>query len=114
MKKNVKIEWNSVGVIAAVSNSSAKAVSDIIKEIEVIAKEQVPVRSGDLKKSGRSYMDGNTGIVIFDAEHALIQHEDIEFHHKAGQNAKYLENAFNEVMPHMQQSMKQVIIDDLK
>jgi hypothetical protein len=114
MSKNVKISWNSVGVISVVANASQEAVRDIIGQIETLAKEQVPVESGDLKASGRSYMEGDTGVVIFDAKHALVQHEDIEFRHKEGQNAKYLENPFNQLMPHMNTIMQQIIIDDLK
>lgn len=112
--RNVKVKWNSSGVIQAVTRSSKDSIIDIISEIDAISKDLVPVEMGDLKASGRHYMDGDTGIVIYDAEHALIQHEDLDFHHEDGQSAKYLENAYNKVLPHMAAKMQIVIAKDLK
>ncbi len=71
--------------------------ADLDDLMEIIKQDYVPIDTGELKDSG--YVDepeisgdgsGYDVIIGFTAEHALIQHERLDYNHPHGQ-AKYLE-----------------------
>jgi hypothetical protein len=55
----------------------------------------VPTDYGPLKESGHIESGGDddrpTESIVYDEHYAVVQHEDLEFKHKPGEQAKYLE-----------------------
>lgn len=59
------------------------------------AKKIVPHEEGTLERSGRVVRDGLNGAVTFDTVYAQRQHEELDWKHKPGRSAKYLEKPMN-------------------
>lgn len=72
----------------------------------------VPFDDGDLKKSGRAVAEGTSAAVGYSADHAIKQHEKLNYHHDGGQ-AKYLETAFRANASEIQQTIADHIRDAL-
>lgn len=51
----------------------------------------VPLDEGTLERSSRVVRDGLEGGVVYDTVYARIQHENLEYRHAPGREAKYLE-----------------------
>jgi ketosteroid isomerase-like protein len=59
------------------------------------AKELVPLDEGTLERSGRVDVDGLNGAISFDTVYAVRQHEELDWKHLPGRQAKYLEQPMN-------------------
>jgi ketosteroid isomerase-like protein len=59
------------------------------------AKELVPLDEGTLERSGRVDVDGLNGSISFDTVYAVRQHEELDWKHLPGRQAKYLEQPMN-------------------
>jgi hypothetical protein len=59
------------------------------------AKKLVPLDEGTLERSGTASRDGLTGAVSFDTPYAVRQHEEMDYRHAPGRQAKYLEQPMN-------------------
>ena len=95
-------EWGTrldMGAAAAAVQQGAvdglKAAAEL-----VLTRAQVPVLSGRLRRSGKVTVDPATleVAISFDTDYAVVQHEDMSQHHDGGE-AKFLENAINELRP---------------
>ena len=66
----------------------------------VLARANVPVESGELRDSGKVSINAGSlsAAVSYDTPYAVAQHEEMSHHHPDGE-AKFLENAFNELRP---------------
>lgn len=57
----------------------------------------VPLEEGTLERSGKVTTDSDetsaTAAISYNTPYAVIQHEDLTFHHAQGRQAKYLEQA---------------------
>ena len=62
------------------------------------AQTKVPVDTGFLKSTGRVKQIKDGFEVVYDADYAIYVHEDIDAKHPNGGQAKYLEEAYYEVM----------------
>ena len=71
---------------------------------------KVPKLSGDLADSGRVEVEGTQAAVIFDADHAVRQHEDTTLRHHDGGEAKFLESTLKDD----QQALLELLADALK
>lgn len=58
-----------------------------------VSNEQVPHETGDLMRSGGVATEGDTVAIYYDTPYAVVQHEDLNYRHDEGRNAKFLENA---------------------
>ena len=81
----------------------SKLINSFLDEVLAEARRRVPVDEGDLKASGRKIKERGElhGYVIFgdeDAPHAAYVHEILTYHHDQGE-AKYLENAIEDLRP---------------
>lgn len=81
---------------AGVARGIKKMAAFFLRESNKI----VPVDTGELQESGHLENSG-TGSrtevdIVYDADHAVIVHEDLEAQHAAGTSAKYLEIAIRE------------------
>lgn len=61
------------------------------------AQRRVPVRTGKLRDSGRVREWKNGWNVIFEAEYAQFQHDNLRFRHRRGGQAKFLEGPFEQM-----------------
>lgn len=62
------------------------------------SRELAPVDDEDLVKSGGVRIDDLTGQVSYTAPHARFQHENLDFEHAGGGQAKFLETAAAEIL----------------
>ncbi|WP_308377668.1 hypothetical protein [Streptomyces sp. ISL-98] len=59
------------------------------------ARKLVPLDEGTLERSGRVDVDGLNGSISFDSVYAVRQHEEMDWKHLPGRQAKYLEQPMN-------------------
>lgn len=73
------------------------------------AQRQVPRDEGTLEASGTAevHREGDTvvGRVTFGTPYARVQHEELDFEHPKGGNAKYLEGPLKETAPRYQAAL---------
>lgn len=82
--------WGSRGRRAA-SRGLERALEHTLGE----AKKIVPLDEGTLERSGRVNVDGLDGAISFDTVYAVRQHEELDWKHAPGRQAKYLEQPMN-------------------
>lgn len=61
-----------------------------------VSNQRVPLEEGTLERSGRADVDGLNGAISYDTVYAVRQHEELEWKHLPGRQAKYLESAMND------------------
>ena len=61
------------------------------------SQKYVPVKNGNLKKSGKIQYKNNSYYITYKTDYALYVHEIINNYHKPPTRSKYLENAFYSV-----------------
>lgn len=73
-----------------------------LENVLTVASPRTPHEEGDLERDGQVSMDDNElrGAVAYGrtaqtAPYAVVQHENLSYHHDDGRTAKWLENAFN-------------------
>ncbi|MFF4989629.1 hypothetical protein ACFY19_20720 [Streptosporangium saharense] len=74
---------------AGAARGLGKAAAHLLGE----AKKVVPLEEGTLADSGVDTVDADslTAAVSFDGPYAVRQHEELDYQHDAGRQAKYLE-----------------------
>ena len=95
---------NLEGAQRALVNAAERAVERITDDIYAASQKYVPDDPGtggnDLRGSGRKKVTreaGSTvGAVGYGTKYGVIQHERLDYRHKRGQTAKYLERALGE------------------
>ena len=65
-----------------------------LDHLAAVSKDQVPLDQGPLKNSCAVDVndDGSAGTVSYDTPYAVVQHENMQYHHQRGRKAKYLED----------------------
>lgn len=94
-----RVTWNSSGAIRVATRSMREGIHDIMQEVLERAIADAPLDTGELKESGRLNINKSSTSIIFDVEHAAVQHERLDYNHPRGGKAKYLEDAFNDIVP---------------
>lgn len=79
-----------------IKSSTPKAMRDIGQDLLGKSVERAPVDQGDLRGSGFSEVDGTVTTIGFTEPYALRQHEELQYTHPQGGEAKYLERPLNE------------------
>jgi hypothetical protein len=81
--------------IAKIKNVSVKEMREIGMDLHSKSAELAPVDTGDLRGSGYDYTGKLNGEIVtevgFKQVYAVVQHENLEFNHPQGGEAKYLE-----------------------
>ena len=95
MKLDFSIELNVTGLTERVLAAASDGVADGCDHVLGVSNTMVPFEFGDLEASGRTATEGLEGIITYDSPYAVAQHEGMDFYHKNGRQAKYLENALN-------------------
>lgn len=83
--------------LTAIERAARDSLQDTAKKVLKVAKGLAPVEDGDLRKSGKVKADDLEVRVVFDAPHAWLQHERLDYQHPHGGQAKYLEAAVDQV-----------------
>ncbi|WP_327368725.1 minor capsid protein [Streptomyces sp. NBC_01217] len=78
--------WTSRGRRLA-SDGLRNALEHILAESRRI----VPLEESTLERSGRVHVDGLEGAITYDTVYAVVQHENLDYKHAPGREAKYLE-----------------------
>lgn len=86
------------GLSDAVTDGVDDGLEKVARVILKKSKGQVPVDTGDLKRSGEVEVDSGTAYIRYTQKYALRVHEDMEMSHDSGEKAKYLEDPYLEVM----------------
>lgn len=99
---NVKLEGFSelnkiLIVLPKVATEAAMAELERVgNDLQAKASQLAPVDTGDLRGSGFTETDGKNVTVGFESEYALKQHENLNYRHPKGGEAKYLETPYKE------------------
>lgn len=104
------LTWHGAAILEELREHAGDGIDDAMEMLLTASRAVVPVLSEDLSKSGKASRDGLTGLVSYNTVYAVIQHEELEYRHAPGRQAKYLEQPFND----LQQQMIQAIADRLR
>lgn len=86
-----------VPVVSLVEKAAQDGLREAGREILKAARKKSPSDGGDSDKSGFSTVDDLTLQVGFKSYISRIQHENLDYQHKPGEQAKFLEAAAEEV-----------------
>ncbi|WP_127572782.1 hypothetical protein [Georgenia faecalis] len=81
---------------AAVRAGAERGVYLGLEHLLGVAKARVPHDEKTLRDSGATAQDGTQGVVAFDTPYAVRQHEEMDWYHPRGGQAKYLESAMGD------------------
>lgn len=110
MGQYTDLTWHGAAIIEEMREHAGDGIDDGTEMLLAAARAIVPYDEGPLSESGRASRDGLTGLVSFDQPYAVIQHEELDYRHAPGRQAKYLEGPFNA----LQAQMIQAIADRLR
>jgi hypothetical protein len=96
---------------------SEEAIKDVAFDLLGKAKLLAPIDTGDLRGSGFvEFVETTNGIgaiIGFSTPYAVRQHEELDYHHPQGGQAKYLEQPFKEntqrYVKHLADSVKKAV-----
>jgi hypothetical protein len=76
---------------------AARGVYLAAEHVLQLSNEVVPLDEAELQRSGVASADAPslTGMVSYDTEYAVVQHERLDYRHAPGRTAKYLERSLN-------------------
>lgn len=86
------------GLSETVNSGVEDGLEKVARTILKRSKKIVPTENADLKRSGEVEVEDGTAYIRYTQEYALIQHENLDYSHDAGEQAKYLEEPYVEVM----------------
>ena len=86
-----------VPALSVVEKAAQAGLRDAGREILKVARKKSPTDGGDSDKSGFTRVDDLTLQVGFTSIVSRWQHENLDYQHKPGEQAKFLEAAVEEV-----------------
>jgi len=107
------IRINNSGAIRMVTRSVQSGIADIMADVFDESQRQVPVDTGRLKESATININEKSISIQYNTPYALIQHENLEYNHPNGGKAKYLEDAFNSIVPGARTRIQSKVNSDL-
>ncbi|MBT2234756.1 minor capsid protein [Nonomuraea sp. NEAU-A123] len=93
---NAKV--NAEEVTAEIRRAAGLGLRHATEHVLSVSNQRVPHDEGTLERSGAAIVDENDlrGIVSYDTPYARVQHENLDYQHKPGRAAKFLELAVRE------------------
>lgn len=85
-------------ILSTVDKAAQAGVRAGVQRIRKRSDELMPKLTGETRESGFTRVDDLTGQVGYSSLVAMLQHENLDYHHDDGQ-AKFLETAADELMP---------------
>lgn len=110
----ISFTWNGEALKKNISEEIDNKIIGAALDLKQRSSEQAPIDTGDLRgncsvvndryvisraEEGEDIEKPDTALVVrigYSLPYALIQHEDLQFHHPRGGKAKYLEDPFNQ------------------
>jgi hypothetical protein len=84
-------------LIARKAEAAARAGAERLLEDanKLVPDDPATMGGRDLRNSGKVTSAGTTAAVSYDTDYAVVQHEAMEWEHRPGQSAKFLERPMN-------------------
>ncbi|MEU8950898.1 hypothetical protein [Streptomyces sp. NPDC048489] len=92
------ITWNGDTALAAIRAGALRGVRLGAEHLLEVSRQRVPIEEGTLERSGVVSVDEGdlTAAVSYDTPYAVRQHEELDYRHDTGREAKYLEKPLRE------------------
>lgn len=89
----MQIEWAGDSVKAILKQASMAGLELAAEHLLQVSSSKAPLEEGDLARSGEVTKDEASAqvAVVYDRPYAVRQHEEMNWRHDAGKQAKYLE-----------------------
>lgn len=89
----VRKEWHGRRVLEQIREAEVKGLELAAEHLLAKSVEIVPLDEGPLMHSGVASVDASErkAAVSFDKQYAVRQHEELDYNHAPGRQAKYLE-----------------------
>ncbi|MEU7340545.1 hypothetical protein [Streptomyces sp. NPDC007074] len=93
-----RVVYNGDAALAAIRAGALRGVRLGAEHLLQVSRARVPIEEGTLERSGVVSVDESslTAAVSYDTPYAVRQHEELDYRHDAGREAKYLEKPFRE------------------
>jgi hypothetical protein len=93
----VTVKWYGDKVKREVHAAAAHGLFLGAEHVLQVSRGLVPIEEGTLERSGATDIDRGAlrAAVSYDTPYAVRQHEEMDYHHDAGRQAKYLEQPLN-------------------
>jgi len=87
------VTWQGAAVAKRIRDAAAQGLSDAGEHLLEESLRIVPIEDADLARSGFVSVDDDelTAAVSYDTPYAVRQHEELDYRHDPGRQAKYLE-----------------------
>lgn len=98
-----EVQRNMAKMLTRIKGDVQEAIEDVALDLQAKSVQLAPIDRGDLRRSGYTeFVKSPSGFVAeigFGTDYAIEQHENLEFRHPRGGQAKYLEQPFKENLP---------------
>lgn len=93
MSSGAELEWHGDQVMEAIRAATAKGLTLAAEHLLQTSRELVPIEEGTLERSGVATVDEAQlkAAVSYDTPYAVRQHEELDWRHDDGRQAKFLE-----------------------
>lgn len=97
MAQQFRLRFEGARAVQGLRGAEARGLLLAAEHVLGVANDKVPLDEGFLQSTGTASVDEGdmTGMVSYDGPYAVRQHEELEWRHAPGREAKYLENALN-------------------
>ncbi|GAA1769938.1 hypothetical protein [Nonomuraea bangladeshensis] len=98
---DLDLHLNAAAFHEQTKTAAARVLKDAALHILQTANTRVPIQEGHLQNSGDTAVDRNEmrAYVTYNQPYAVAQHENLDWKHAPGREAKYLETALEEEAP---------------
>lgn len=107
----VKATWYGDQIKQQVRAATAQGLYLAAEVLLARSREIVPWDESTLAKSGAASVDAaqQVAAVSYDTVYAVVQHERLDYHHRAGRQAKYLEQPLGEMQPQIKAAIESAL-----
>jgi hypothetical protein len=83
---------------AEIQRAAGRGLRFAAEHVLAVSNQRVPHDEGTLERSGAAVVDESDlrGVVSYDTPYSVVQHENLDYNHKPGRTAKFLELAVRE------------------
>jgi hypothetical protein len=98
MAQRARLTWNGDQAAGAIREAAARGLLLGAEHVLGVSNDRVPLDEAELQRSGTASVDERdlTAAISYDTPYAVRQHEELDWQHAPGRQAKYLESAVNE------------------
>ncbi|MFD8529413.1 hypothetical protein ACFV0L_18535 [Streptosporangium canum] len=93
---NAKV--NAEALTAEIQRAAGRGLRNATEHVLAVSNQRVPHDEGTLERSGAAVVHEADllGVVSYGAPYSVVQHENLDYKHKPGRTAKFLELAVRE------------------